>query len=49
MEDLTLEEKNALIKEKPEYGSIVCRCEMITEGEIMEQSIVHLVQELWMV
>ena len=36
MEDLTLEEKNALIKEKPEYGSIVCRCEMITEGEIMD-------------
>ena len=32
MEDLTLEEKNALIKEKPEYGSIVFRCEMITEG-----------------
>ena len=31
MEDLTLEEKNALIKEKPEYGSIECRCEMITE------------------
>ena len=30
MEDLTL------IKEKPEYGSIVCRCEMITEGEIMD-------------
>ena len=38
MEDLTLEEKNALIKEKPEYGSIVCRCEMITEGEIMDAS-----------
>lgn len=36
MEDLTLEEKNALIKEKPEYGSIVCRCEMVTEGEIMD-------------
>ena len=34
--DLTLEEKNALIKEKPEYGSIVCRCEMVTEGEIMD-------------
>ena len=36
MEDLTLEEKNALIKEQPEYGSIVCRCEMVTEGEIMD-------------
>ena len=26
----------ALIKEKPEYGTIVCRCEMVTEGEIMD-------------
>lgn len=25
-----------LIKEKPEYGNIICRCEMITEGEIMD-------------
>ena len=24
------------IKEKPEYGNIICRCEMITEGEIMD-------------
>lgn len=36
MDSLSLEEKNALIKEKPEYGSIVCRCEMVTEGEIMD-------------
>lgn len=36
MEDLTLEEKNAMIKENPAYGSIVCRCEMITEGEIVD-------------
>lgn len=33
---LTLEERNKLIKEKPEYGNIICRCEMITEGEIMD-------------
>lgn len=26
----------ALIKEKPEYGNIICRCEMITEGEIID-------------
>ena len=26
---------NAL-KEKPEYGNIICRCEMVTEGEIMD-------------
>ena len=33
---LSKEEYAALIKEKPEYGSIICRCEMITEGEIMD-------------
>lgn len=30
------EELNALIKEDPSYGHIVCRCEKITEGEILE-------------
>lgn len=30
------EERNALIRENPAYGSIVCRCEMITEGEIVD-------------
>lgn len=33
---LSKEERAALIKEKPEYGNIICRCEMITEGEIMD-------------
>ncbi len=33
---LTKEEYAALIKEKPEYGNIICRCEMITEGEIID-------------
>lgn len=33
---LSKEEYRALIKEKPEYGNIICRCEMITEGEIMD-------------
>ena len=33
---LTMEERNKLIKETPEYGNIICRCEMITEGEIMD-------------
>lgn len=32
--DLSAEEKNALIKEEPEYGRVICRCETITEGEI---------------
>ena len=32
---LTIEEKNKIIKENPAYGNIVCRCEKITEGEII--------------
>lgn len=35
-ENLTMEERNKLIAEHPEYGNIICRCEMITEGEIMD-------------
>ena len=35
-ETLTLEERNALIKEQPAYGNIICRCEMISEGEILD-------------
>ncbi|MBQ6947996.1 MAG: NAD(P)/FAD-dependent oxidoreductase [Clostridia bacterium] len=30
------EEKDAYIKEHPEYGKIVCRCETVTEGEIRD-------------
>ena len=33
---LSLEERNALIKENPAYGNIICRCEMISEGEILD-------------
>ena len=33
---LSKEERMELIKEKPEYGNIICRCEMVTEGEIMD-------------
>ncbi|MDO5292674.1 MAG: NAD(P)/FAD-dependent oxidoreductase [bacterium] len=33
---MTVEEKNALIKEKPAYGKIICKCELISEGEIIE-------------
>ena len=35
-EKLTMEERNALIKEQPAYGNIICRCEMISEGEILD-------------
>ncbi|WP_300258116.1 NAD(P)/FAD-dependent oxidoreductase [Clostridium sp.] len=34
--ELSLEEKNTLIKEKPAYGHMVCKCEFVTEGEIVE-------------
>ena len=33
--DLSMEEKNEIIKKDSSYGKIVCRCEQITEGEIL--------------
>ena len=33
---LSREDRIALIKEKPAYGNIICRCEMISEGEIID-------------
>ena len=35
-EYLTKEERIELIKNNPAYGNIICRCEMITEGEIID-------------
>lgn len=32
---LSVEEKNEYIKKNPSFGKIVCRCETITEGEIV--------------
>ena len=34
--ELSLEERNELIKKEPAYGRIICRCESITEGEILD-------------
>jgi len=34
--DLSFEEKNELIKKDSRYGRIICRCEEITEGEIVD-------------
>ncbi len=34
--ELALEQKEKLIKEYPEYGEIICRCEGITKKEIVE-------------
>ncbi len=33
---MTDEEKDAYIKENPAFGKIICRCEMISEGEIRQ-------------
>ncbi|MCI1965213.1 MAG: NAD(P)/FAD-dependent oxidoreductase [Oscillospiraceae bacterium] len=33
---LSHEEYQKLIREKPAYGNMICRCEMITEGEILD-------------
>ena len=35
MEELSPEERSELIKKEPSYGRIICRCEQISEGEIV--------------
>ena len=34
--EMTKDEHNELIKENPKYGKIICRCEQVTEGEIVD-------------
>ncbi|MGX6978367.1 FAD-dependent oxidoreductase [Vagococcus elongatus] len=34
--DASIEEKQKIIKENPDYGRIICRCENITEGDIRQ-------------
>lgn len=36
LKELSLEERDKLIKENPDYGEIVCRCEEISKGEILD-------------
>lgn len=36
LDTLSREEQAALIRENPAYGNIICRCEMVTEGEILD-------------
>lgn len=36
LKDLPIEERAKLIKENPLYGNIICRCEEISEGEILD-------------
>lgn len=33
---LSFEERQALIRENPAYGRVICRCETVTEGEIVD-------------
>lgn len=34
--ELSLEEQKTIIQENPAYGQVICRCETVTEGEIVE-------------
>lgn len=34
--NLDQDEKQSLIKENPSFGRVICRCETVTEGEIMD-------------
>ena len=34
--ELSIEEKNEIIKENPDYAHVICRCETVTAGEIIE-------------
>ena len=34
--EATIEEKNEIIKSNPDYAHVICRCETVTAGEIIE-------------
>ena len=34
--EMTNEQRKEIIKEIPEYGTVICRCETVTEGEILD-------------
>ena len=34
--NMTLEQQDELIRKNPKYGHVICRCETITEGEILD-------------
>ena len=36
LKDMSFEERNRLIKNNPDYGVIICRCEEISKGEIQD-------------
>lgn len=36
MNELSIEQRNAMIHENPDYGEIICRCEQISRGEVKD-------------
>ena len=36
MKKMSVEERAELIRQRPEYGTIICRCEGVSEGEIID-------------
>lgn len=36
LREMDPEEKNQLVKENPDYGHIICRCEQVSKGEIVD-------------
>ena len=36
MNNMTISERNDLIKQNPAFGKLICRCEKISEGEIVD-------------
>ncbi|MBV7273434.1 NAD(P)/FAD-dependent oxidoreductase [Clostridium thailandense] len=36
LKDLSYEERSELIKKNPDYGTIICRCETVSKGEIID-------------
>lgn len=36
LREMSIEERNALIKQNPDYGVMICRCEEVSKGEILD-------------
>ena len=34
--EASMEEKQTLVKKNPAYANVICRCEVVTEGEILD-------------
>lgn len=36
LREMSIEDRNALIKQNPDYGVMICRCEEVSKGEILD-------------